>query len=83
MIPMTQNDNDNMIRLMIDIEIKLTKNAKKMKKIKTSLKQERIIHNKIKNILDSKKNSSVVVHESHSKESKKIMFQKLRNTRTT
>ena len=44
MIPITQNDNDNMIKLMIDIEIKLTKNAKKLKKLKASLKQKRELY---------------------------------------
>ena len=44
MIPITQNDNDNMIKLMIDIEIKLTKDAKRLKKLKTSLKQKRELY---------------------------------------
>ena len=62
MIPITQTDNDNMMKLMIDIEMKLTKNAKQNESIVK--KEKRNIHYKIKNILESdKKNSFVIVHK--------------------
>ena len=44
LIPITQADNDNMIKLLIEIEIKMTKHAQNSKKLKIYLKEKRDLY---------------------------------------
>ena len=44
LIPITQDDNDNMIKLLIEIDIKMSKHVRRSKKLKIYLKQKRELY---------------------------------------